>query len=255
MSGRLVLVRHGQSLRQRRTTARHPAAGCRAHRSRPRAGAQRSPASGRTTSAMVAHSVALRAVADGRRDRRRARTAAPRVRRHSRGAGRRAGGPQRRRRHRGVQRHLPPVASGRPRRAAARRRERPQVLDRYVPVLTQLRMRYLDDDAWHGDIVVVSHGAAIRLAAAALAGVDGELRPRPSPGQRRIGCAGADHRRPVELSAVGRADAAVLSRARGSPGRGRPAVGRPDGLSAARRPDRTRSRSRRSRGAACTTRA
>ncbi len=48
-----------------------------------------------------------------------------------------------------------------------------QVLDRYLPVITQLRMRYLDDDAWHGDIVVVSHGAAIRLAAAALAGVDG----------------------------------------------------------------------------------
>ena len=38
-----------------------------------------------------------------------------------------------------------------------------EVLDRYVPVLTQLRMRYLDDDAWHGDIVVVSHGSAIRL--------------------------------------------------------------------------------------------
>jgi probable phosphoglycerate mutase len=48
-----------------------------------------------------------------------------------------------------------------------------EVLDRYVPVLTQLRMRYLDDDAWHGDIVVVSHGAAIRLVSAVLAGVDG----------------------------------------------------------------------------------
>jgi broad specificity phosphatase PhoE len=46
------------------------------------------------------------------------------------------------------------------------------VLDRYVPVLTELRMRYLDDDDWTGDIVVVSHGAAIRLAAAVLAGVD-----------------------------------------------------------------------------------
>ena len=50
-----------------------------------------------------------------------------------------------------------------------------QVLERYVPVITQLRMRYLDDDAWHGDIVVVSHGAAIRLAAAMLAGVDGSF--------------------------------------------------------------------------------
>jgi broad specificity phosphatase PhoE len=47
-----------------------------------------------------------------------------------------------------------------------------EVLDRYVPVLTQLRMRYLDDDAWRGDIVVVSHGAAIRLVSAVLAGVD-----------------------------------------------------------------------------------
>ncbi|AEF38147.1 MAG: histidine phosphatase family protein [Mycolicibacter algericus] len=47
-----------------------------------------------------------------------------------------------------------------------------QVLDRYLPVVTELRMRYLDDDDWIGDIVVVSHGAAIRLAAATLAGVD-----------------------------------------------------------------------------------
>jgi probable phosphoglycerate mutase len=47
------------------------------------------------------------------------------------------------------------------------------VLDRYIPVLTDLRMRYLDDDDWNGDIVVVSHGAAIRLATAVLAGVDG----------------------------------------------------------------------------------
>jgi broad specificity phosphatase PhoE len=50
-----------------------------------------------------------------------------------------------------------------------------EVLDRYVPVLTELRMRYLDDDDWSGDIVVVSHGAAIRLASAALAGVDGNF--------------------------------------------------------------------------------
>ncbi|OBI81185.1 histidine phosphatase family protein [Mycobacterium sp. 1245805.9] len=46
------------------------------------------------------------------------------------------------------------------------------VLDRYLPVLTELRLRYLDDDEWTGDIVVVSHGAAIRLASAVLAGVD-----------------------------------------------------------------------------------
>lgn len=46
------------------------------------------------------------------------------------------------------------------------------VLDRFVPVLTELRLRYLDDEAWTGDIVVVSHGAAIRLVAATLAGID-----------------------------------------------------------------------------------
>lgn len=50
-----------------------------------------------------------------------------------------------------------------------------EVLDRYVPVLIDLRMRYLDDDEWDGDIVVVSHGAAIRLASAVLAGVDGNF--------------------------------------------------------------------------------
>jgi probable phosphoglycerate mutase len=49
------------------------------------------------------------------------------------------------------------------------------VLDRYVSALTDLRMRYLDDDDWGGDIVVVSHGAAIRLASAVLSGVDGSF--------------------------------------------------------------------------------
>lgn len=46
------------------------------------------------------------------------------------------------------------------------------VLARYVPVLTELRLRYLDDHDFHSDIVLVSHGAAIRLVAAVLAGVD-----------------------------------------------------------------------------------
>ncbi len=50
-----------------------------------------------------------------------------------------------------------------------------QVLERYVPVLTDLRMRYLDDHGWTDDIVVVSHGAAIRLVAAVLAGVEGSF--------------------------------------------------------------------------------
>ena len=50
-----------------------------------------------------------------------------------------------------------------------------EVLGRYVPVLTDLRMRYLDDDDFNGDIVIVSHGAAIRLASAVLGGVDGNF--------------------------------------------------------------------------------
>jgi broad specificity phosphatase PhoE len=50
-----------------------------------------------------------------------------------------------------------------------------EVLDRYVPVLTDLRMRYLDDDDWNGDILIVSHGAAIRLVSAVLAGVDADF--------------------------------------------------------------------------------
>jgi broad specificity phosphatase PhoE len=47
-----------------------------------------------------------------------------------------------------------------------------QVLDRYLPVVNQLRLRHLDDHDRAGDVVVVSHGAAIRLVAAVLAGVD-----------------------------------------------------------------------------------
>jgi broad specificity phosphatase PhoE len=50
-----------------------------------------------------------------------------------------------------------------------------EVLDRYVPVLIDLRMRYLDDDDWTGDIVIVSHGAAVRLVSAVLAGVDADF--------------------------------------------------------------------------------
>jgi broad specificity phosphatase PhoE len=49
------------------------------------------------------------------------------------------------------------------------------VLERYLSVMTQLRIRYLDDEAWKGDVVVVSHGAAIRLVGAVLSGVDGSF--------------------------------------------------------------------------------
>ncbi|MGW0162753.1 histidine phosphatase family protein [Mycobacterium sp. NPDC003323] len=47
-----------------------------------------------------------------------------------------------------------------------------QVLDRMVPILTELRLRHLDDRRWTDDILVVSHGAAIRLVSAVLAGVE-----------------------------------------------------------------------------------
>ena len=46
------------------------------------------------------------------------------------------------------------------------------VLQRYLPVVRDLRLRYLDDERWSQDVIVVSHGAAIRLAAAVLAGVE-----------------------------------------------------------------------------------
>lgn len=46
------------------------------------------------------------------------------------------------------------------------------VLDRYLPVITDLRLRYLDNREWTHDIVLISHGAAIRLVSAQLAGVD-----------------------------------------------------------------------------------
>ncbi|MBJ7399583.1 histidine phosphatase family protein [Mycolicibacterium sp.] len=46
------------------------------------------------------------------------------------------------------------------------------VLGRYLPVITDLRLRYLDDDDWTQDILLISHGAAIRLASAVLAGVE-----------------------------------------------------------------------------------
>lgn len=46
------------------------------------------------------------------------------------------------------------------------------IFERYLPAITDLRLRYLDDDSSSGDVVVVSHGAVIRLVAAKLAGVD-----------------------------------------------------------------------------------
>lgn len=49
------------------------------------------------------------------------------------------------------------------------------VLERYLPVVKEIRVRHLDDHEWGKDVVVVSHGAAIRLVAATLAGVDGSF--------------------------------------------------------------------------------
>ncbi|WP_037176946.1 histidine phosphatase family protein [Rhodococcus sp. UNC363MFTsu5.1] len=50
------------------------------------------------------------------------------------------------------------------------------ILERYVPVLSSLREEFLEepaDEADTGDVLVVSHGAAIRLVAAQLAGING----------------------------------------------------------------------------------
>ena len=162
--------------RQRRPSTRHPAARGGADRPRPRPGPRLRPRPGRTAPAMIAHSVAVRAAADRRRDRRRARRWTPTNSRAStrfRSVISRTATTTRRssefntiyqRWHEGdLDVPLPGGETGH------------EVLDRYVPVLTQLRMRYLDDDAWHGDIVVVSHGAAIRLVSAVLAGVDGSF--------------------------------------------------------------------------------
>ena len=85
-----------------------------------------------------------------------------------------------------------------------------QVLDRYMPVLTDLRMRYLEDDQWNSDIVVVSHGAAIRLTAAVLAGVESNFVLDHHLQQHRGRGAVAGHRRALELRAVGGVGAAVL---------------------------------------------
>ena len=46
------------------------------------------------------------------------------------------------------------------------------VLKRYLPVVRDLRIRYLDDEHWSQDVIMVSHGAAIRLVGAVLAGVE-----------------------------------------------------------------------------------
>lgn len=49
------------------------------------------------------------------------------------------------------------------------------VLTRYLPVVESLRGQYLDGSDDDGDVLVVSHGAAIRLVAAHLSGVDGRF--------------------------------------------------------------------------------
>lgn len=48
------------------------------------------------------------------------------------------------------------------------------IIERYVPVVDSLRADFLDDGAG-GDVVVVSHGAAIRLVAAYLSGIPGSF--------------------------------------------------------------------------------
>ncbi|MEV0947109.1 histidine phosphatase family protein [Rhodococcus sp. NPDC049939] len=48
-----------------------------------------------------------------------------------------------------------------------------EILERYVPVVESLREQYLSGPTEPGDVVLVSHGAAIRLVAAQLAEVPG----------------------------------------------------------------------------------
>ena len=96
------------------------------------------------------------------------------------------------------------------------------VLDRYLPVITDLRLRYLDNEDWTSDIVVVSHGAAIRLTAATLAGVDSSFVLDHHLANAEVG--GAGNRSPTvggRLPALGRQDTAVLSRTGRAPRRGR----------------------------------
>ncbi len=89
-----------------------------------------------------------------------------------------------------------------------------EVLGRYVPVLTELRLRYLDDQDFHSDIVAGEPWRRDPAGGRRAGRRRRQLRPRPPPGQHRIGCAGADHRRALELCAMGGGDTAVLSGAR-----------------------------------------
>ena len=140
---------------------------------------------------------------------------------------------------RGVQRHLPAWQEGDLDVPMPGGESAQQVLDRYLPVVTQLRLRYLDDHAWKGDVVVVSHGAAIRLVGAALVGRRRRLRPRAPPRQHRVRGAEPDHRRPVELRAVGTAARRRSSRS-SIPVEDAAARRRPDGLTVSSATPRSR---------------
>ncbi len=83
------------------------------------------------------------------------------------------------------------------------------VLERYLPVLDELRVRYLDDENWTSDIVVVSHGAAIRLTGAVLGDVDSSFALEHHLANTEAVVLTARGRRAVELRAVGHPDAAV----------------------------------------------
>ena len=92
-----------------------------------------------------------------------------------------------------------------------------EVLERYVPVLTDLRMRYLDDDSWNGRH---RRGQPRRSHPAGRGDAGGRrrvVRGRAPHRQRRVGGAGADHGRTLELRAVGPARPAVHARSPGMP--------------------------------------
>ncbi len=194
-------------LRQRRATPRHPATRCRADRSRPSAGARTfAHRLRRTRSPWWRTRWRPERVADRGRYRRTSGPGGHRVRKASTrfrwAIWRTATTMRRSTAFEAVYRQL---ASRRSRRPGARRGDRrSRCWTGVVPVLTELRLRHpRRRPTAHGDIVVVSHGAAIRLGGVRAGRGGRRLRGGPSPEQRRTGGAEPDHRRPLELRADG----------------------------------------------------
>lgn len=178
MSGRLVLLRHGQSYSnvERRLDTRPPGSGLTSlGRDQARTFARRGAQSGALRPAMLVHSVATRAAETAAEVGAELNMTARKLaglhevqvgeleNRNDDAAVAEFNGVYQRWHHGELDVPLPGGETGN------------EVLDRYMPVLTGLRMRNLDKDDFTSDIIIVSHGAAIRLVAAVLAGVDGSF--------------------------------------------------------------------------------